>query len=77
MKIRTSDPSLVDDLREFLRAKGCVVELTSVDTLDVQLPETTRPDAAQLELDLYLRIWEVMNPGATARYERPNPSFFR
>lgn len=63
MKIRLSDPSLVDDLLTYLRAKQCVVESESADTLDVELPEVVRGDAAALELDLYLRVFEATHPG--------------
>ena len=69
MKIRLSDPELVDDLLAFLRAKHCVAEQRSGDTLEVSLPEATREDAAALELDLYLRAWEAAHHGAhVARY---------
>ncbi|HEX5470017.1 MAG TPA: hypothetical protein VFW80_13335, partial [Gaiellaceae bacterium] len=63
MKIRLSDPSLIGDLLEFLRARECVVEPASADTLDVELPDAMRADAAALELDLYLRVWEATHPG--------------
>ena len=67
MKIRLSDPSLVYDLRDFLCVRRCVVELASEDTLDVELLEVRREDAAALELDLYLRVWEALHPGALRR----------
>jgi hypothetical protein len=67
MRIRLSDPALVDDLLEFLRKRQCVAEQTSEDTLDVELPEVPRRDAAVLELDLYLRVWEATHPGAIVR----------
>ena len=67
MKIRLSDPALVDDLLAFLRARQCVAEQASEDTLDVELPAAMRSDAAALELDLYLRVWEASHPGAIAR----------
>jgi hypothetical protein len=63
MRIRLSHPALVDDLLAFLREKHCVAEQVSADTLDVRLPEAKRPDAASLELDLYLRVWETIHPG--------------
>jgi hypothetical protein len=66
MKIRLSDPSLIGDLLEFLRARECVVEPASEDTLDVELPVAMRDDAAALELDLYLRVWEATHPGVLA-----------
>jgi hypothetical protein len=69
MKIRLSDPELVDDLLAFLRGKHCVAEQLSDGTLEVSLPEATRQDAAALELDLYLRAWEAGHRGArVSRY---------
>jgi hypothetical protein len=64
MRIRVSDPALVDDLLAYLHAKQCAAEQMSADALDVSLPETDRLDAAALELDLYLRVWEATHPGA-------------
>ena len=64
--IRLSDPLLVDDLFRFLRTKGCVVETLSEDTLRVELPDARRSDAAALELQLYLRVWEILHPDAHA-----------
>jgi hypothetical protein len=64
--IQVSDPSLADDLYRFLRSKGCVVESLSEDTLLVELPDAPRCDAAALELELYLRVWEILHPDAHA-----------
>jgi uncharacterized metal-binding protein YceD (DUF177 family) len=61
-----SDPSLAGDLVRFLRAKGCAVEPVSEDTLHVELPAVPRHDAATLEVELYLRVWEVLHPEAHA-----------
>jgi hypothetical protein len=69
--IRVSDPSLAGDLLCFLRAKGCAVESLSEDTLRVLLPEVPRLDAATLEVNLYLRVWEVLHPDA---YAEPFPA---
>jgi hypothetical protein len=69
MKIRLSDPALVDDLLAFLRARRCVAEQASDNTLYVTLPEAVRSDAAALELDLYLRVWEATHPGAIVQRE--------
>jgi hypothetical protein len=63
MRIKVSDPSLVDDLLAFLQDKQCVAEQTSADTLAVSLPEARRADAAALELDLYLSVWKTTHPG--------------
>jgi hypothetical protein len=64
-----SDPSLADSLLEFLAAKRCVVEPVSETTLDVVLPEAGRPDAALLELELYLRVWEAIYVGEVVERE--------
>ena len=66
LNIQVSDPSLAGELSRFLRAKGCAVEPLSEDTLCVELPDVSRPDAAALELELYLRVWEAMHPDAHA-----------
>jgi hypothetical protein len=63
MRIRLSDPSLVDELLKFLRAKQCVAEPTSVDAIYVEPPTLPLEDAAIMELDLYLRVWEALHPG--------------
>jgi hypothetical protein len=74
MKIRLSDPSLVDDLLTYLRARQCVVERVSADTLLVELPEVSRGDAARLELDIYLRVFEAMHPGLRVTRGEAGPS---
>lgn len=66
VNIRVSDPSLAGDLLRFLRAKGCAVEPVSEDTLSVELREVPRSDAATLEVELYLRVWEALHPDAGA-----------
>jgi|1185.fasta_scaffold15311_2 hypothetical protein len=63
MDIRLSDPSLADDLLEYLRAKGCVAEPTGADAIHVEPPVLPVENAGRLELDLYLRVWDVLHPG--------------
>jgi hypothetical protein len=69
MKIRMSDLSLVDDLLEFLRSNQCVAEQLSENTLYLEPPTLPIPEAALLELDLYLRVWEALHPGTIERAE--------
>jgi hypothetical protein len=64
-----SDPSLADSLFEFLRAKRCVVEPVGETTLDVALPDAGREEAAILELELYLRVWEAIFVGQLVERE--------
>jgi hypothetical protein len=63
MRIRLSDPSLVDDLLTFLQSKQCVAEHTGANTLYVEPPSLPIARAGLLELDLYLRVWETLHPG--------------
>jgi hypothetical protein len=69
IKIQFSDPSMAEDLAEFLR--GLCFEVaasTGERTLEARFREPVPADdaAARLELDLYLRVWEAMNPDAWA-----------
>ena len=66
MKVRISDPALLDDLARFLSDAECVLEPVDADVLDVAIPGPGRPDAAALELDLYLRAWEAVHEPARA-----------
>ena len=67
LRVKLSDPSLVDDLVDFLRRSGCVAQPAEEAIVSVSIPGSLREDAAELELDLYLRVWEAMKPEAEAR----------
>ena len=64
MKIEVSDPTLVDDLIESLRAAQFIVARTGAKTMDARFGWPLREDAARLELDLYLRVWCAKEPGS-------------
>ncbi len=66
MKIEVSDPTLVDDLIDSLRAFQCIVARTGEKTADVRFGWPLREDAARLELDVYLRVWGAKHQGARA-----------
>lgn len=66
MRVKLSDPALVDDLVDFLSRSGCVAQAEDEATILVSIPKSLRADAAQLELDLYLRVWEATHPEARA-----------
>ena len=70
MEARVSDPALLPDLEAHLRRMGCVTEPIAEDRLEVSIPEASRRDAAELELDLYLRVWEVTMPVGRAERVR-------
>jgi hypothetical protein len=67
LRVQLSDPALVDDLVDFLRASGCVAQPALGAIVSVSIPKSLREDAAELELDLYLRVWEATHPEAEAR----------
>jgi hypothetical protein len=68
MKIRVSDPSLVDDLLTFLQRGEYLVEQQDLDTVEASpRPRSLRSDVARAELDRYLRNWEVDHPEAEAK----------
>jgi hypothetical protein len=66
VKIRVSDPTLVEDLAEMLRNAQYLVTREGRHTLDVELRQPLPEDAAQLEIDVYLRVWEATHEGARA-----------
>jgi hypothetical protein len=68
IKIQFSDSSMGEDLAEFLRGLCFEVAASGERTLEARFSEPIPVDdaAARLELDLYLRVWEAMNPGAWA-----------
>jgi hypothetical protein len=58
MSVR-SDPGRLRELALFLEGLGCEVSPIDEVTLEVVAPEALRDDAAELEVDLYLRVWEA------------------
>lgn len=68
MKVRVGDPARLRELVSFLESCGCAVTDVDETTVDVT-PEASRRDAAQLELDLYLRVWEVSSDTRADRVE--------
>jgi hypothetical protein len=68
IKIQFSDSSVAEDLAEFLRGLCFEVASTGERTLEARFRQRIPADdaAARLELDLYLRVWEAMNPDAWA-----------
>ena len=68
MRVRVGDPTRLRELVSYLESRGCAVSDVDEATLDVTL-EVSRRDAAQLELDLYLRVWEVSSDTRADRIE--------
>lgn len=63
-------PALMPDLLEFLRQANCVVRQTAPDTLEATVPEAFDERQARLELELYLRVWQALNPDGSVRIVR-------
>ncbi len=55
VRLRLSNQELADDLLDFLRRRD--------DLLEVALPHALQEKQAEMELDLLLRVWQVMHPG--------------
>jgi hypothetical protein len=64
MHIRLRDPELLPALQALLRRAHCVVEKVAPDTLAAAVPEAADERQARLEIDLYLRAWRILHPGA-------------
>jgi hypothetical protein len=62
--VHLNDPNLVEDLVELLRASDCIVARIGPRSIDIRSGWPVRDDAAQYELDGYLRVFEAMHPGA-------------
>ena len=59
LNVRTDDPARLGELASFLEGLGCRVSAVDSVTLEVVAPDALRDDAAALEVDLYLRVWEA------------------
>jgi hypothetical protein len=65
MRILLNDPSLVEDLRDYLRRCNCEVELRGTTMVEASPPErNVEPVYLRMELNAYLRVWRLMHPGA-------------
>ena len=64
MRVRVSDPALLENLQRYLRAADCVVEQAGADALDVAVARAPSDEQARREVDIYLKAWQAMNPGA-------------
>jgi hypothetical protein len=63
LRMRLSDPRLVDELLDDLLRHECAAERLAGDVVAVSFPDDVDTDAAKLELDLYLRVWDATHPG--------------
>jgi hypothetical protein len=63
VRLELREPSLAEDLADFLRRRECATDHVAA-VLEVELPHELNDEAARLELDLLLRVWEALHDGA-------------
>jgi hypothetical protein len=68
VRLRLSDPELVDNLRDFLQRRECVVIQIDAEALEVELPHELHAQQARLELDLYLHVWQSLHEWSGVEY---------
>ncbi len=61
MDLRLSDPDYTERLASFLRSLGQKAVVAGPGTVEL-IPEER--EGAQLEMDIYLRVWNVLYPDA-------------
>lgn len=66
MYVFVSDHAALRSLQDFLRRADCVAEQARGNELDVHVPGAPSERQARRELDVYLTIWQVHNPGVEA-----------
>jgi hypothetical protein len=64
VRLRLSDPALVDDLLFFFRKRDSQAELVEDDLVEVAILNVLDDRQGRLELDLDLRVWETLHPDA-------------
>jgi hypothetical protein len=67
MRIRVSDPALLEDLKDFLESAECRIRRVGPVTIDVAMPRAPSPEQASREIAIYLKTWQAMNRGSYAR----------
>jgi hypothetical protein len=55
-------PEAVDDLLAFLRRANCKAEVAPDGSVVVQVPEAFGDEQERMELELYLKAWQVSHP---------------
>jgi hypothetical protein len=61
MQVRLTDPDYTDRLATFLRSLGQTAIVAGPGQLELDVPGTT---SARVELEIYLRVWQVLYPDA-------------
>jgi hypothetical protein len=61
VRLRVSEPELASGLAFFLGRHECSATVSGGGVVDVDLPHLLHDEQARLELDLYVRLWEVLH----------------
>jgi hypothetical protein len=65
MRIHLDDRTLLPDLAGYLRRCNCLVEERARHILEASpAPTSLDPSHTRVELEAYLRIWQLRHPGA-------------
>ena len=59
MLLQLSDPAATERLAAFLRSLGQTAEIVGPGRVELDAADD---DAAQAEVEIYLRVWRVLNP---------------
>jgi hypothetical protein len=57
MRVRLSDPTLIEEFLEFLWRSGFIAELDGPDIVKVSLPMPVADDATSADVELFLGVW--------------------
>jgi len=55
-------PEAVDDLLVFLRQANCKAEVAPDGSVVIEVPEALGDEQERMELELYLKAWQVNHP---------------
>jgi hypothetical protein len=59
MLLQLSDPAATERLAAFLRSLGQTAEIVGHGRVELEVPDD---EAARAEVEIYLRVWRVLNP---------------
>jgi hypothetical protein len=66
MRVRVSDGPCWAISSATCAQPECTAEQADEDALDVYVPQAPSDDQARREVDIYLKTWQAMHPGARA-----------
>ena len=73
VKLRVSNPVLIEDLLLFLERRGCPAQQLDHDLIEVDVPHAIHAEQARMELDLYLNIWKKLRAASLFEIEAARP----